>query len=461
LESICDGGRLRTLAILIPSYKEEARVVRRTLLSAALVEYPNRRVTLLIDDPPTPSDPDDKAGLLAARRLAGEICELLRKPAEKFQSALTGFEQRLSLGPVGVRDECHRIARLYEEAAQWLEGEALRHRAAERDHIDHTDRLFVERILLEPARAYREKARDIAAQDDLSVELLHREFRRLASLFRVEFASFERKRYQNLSHAANKAMNLNSYIGLLGKAVREVIRHDGLHLEQCEPADATHNLPDADYLITLDADSLLLSDYALRLVHVMEQPGNERLAVAQTPYSAVPGTRNILERVAGATTDIQHIIHQGFTHYQATFWVGANALLRRKALDDICVTVDERGCPVKVYIQDRTVIEDTESSVDLIERGWSLYNYPERLAYSATPPDFGALVIQRQRWANGGLIILPKLLRYLRRGPGRLRKLPEGLMRFTISPRWPGSASARFCCSRIRSTRACRACGCT
>ena len=33
------------------------------------------------------------------------------------------------------------------------------------------------------------------------------------------------------------------------------------------------------------------------------------------------------------------------------------------------------------------MIEDTESTVDLIDRGWRLYNYPDRLAYSATPPD--------------------------------------------------------------------------
>jgi hypothetical protein len=80
------------------------------------------------------------------------------------------------------------------------------------------------------------------------------------------------------------------------------------------------------------------------------------------------------------------------------------------------------------YIQDRTVIEDTESSVDLVARGWRLFNYPERLAYSATPPDFGALVIQRRRWANGGLIILPKLLRHLARQPRRLATLAQALV---------------------------------
>lgn len=159
----------------------------------------------------------------------------------------------------------------------------------------------------------------------------------------------------------------------------------------------------------------------------MEQPDNRRIAVAQAPYSAIPGAPSTLERIAGATTDIQYIIHQGFTGFGATYWVGANALLRRCALDDIAVTEWERGFPVIRYIQDRTVIEDTESSVDLVQRGWQLHNYPERLSYSATPPDFGSLLIQRRRWANGGLIILPKLMRYL--ASGRARR-GEGFMRF-------------------------------
>ena len=75
------------------------------------------------------------------------------------------------------------------------------------------------------------------------------------------------------------------------------------------------------------------------------------------------------------------------------------------------------------------MIEDTESTVDLIDKNWTLHNYPERLSYSATPADFGALVIQRARWANGGLIILPKLLRYLMREPRNLDRLREGFFR--------------------------------
>src|SRR3712207_4237577 len=116
---------------------------------------------------------------------------------------------------------------------------------------------------------------------------------------------------------------------------------------------------------------------------------HSRVAVAQTPYSSFPGSATRLERISGAWTDLQHIVHQGMTQYDATFWVGANAVLRKKALDDI-VEVDYDGdFEIRRYIQDRTVIEDTESTIDLGVHGWRLVNYPERLAYSATPPDFG------------------------------------------------------------------------
>src|SRR5439155_63876 len=280
-----------------------------------------------------------------------------------------------------------------------------------------------------PCRITRAAAASIkwaAGRGGLDRTRLQLEYHRLARRFRVRLGSFERKRYANLSHEPNKAMNLNSYLGLMGACYRELHRADGVHLQR---AEAGVRFEDAEFVITLDADSMTSPDYALLLIHELRQPGNARVAVAQTPYSSLPARFGTIEYVAGATTDIQYLIHQGFTRYRATYWVGANALLRKAALEDIVVTQMERGFPVKIYIQDRTVIEDTESSIDLIERGWQLYNYPERLAFSATPPDFGALLIQRRRWANGGLIILPKLLRYLARGPGRTLRANEGFFR--------------------------------
>ena len=96
---------------------------------------------------------------------------------------------------------------------------------------------------------------------------------------------------------------------------------------------------------------------------------------------------------------------------------------------DIRAEDTERGHTIARYIQDRTVIEDTESTLDLAERGWDLHNVPQRLAWSATPPDFGSLAIQRSRWANGGLLIAPKALRRLLARPLDRLAVPAFLIR--------------------------------
>jgi cellulose synthase (UDP-forming) len=418
------------IVVLVPSYREDLRTIRQTLLSAALQHYPNRRVVLLLDDPPHPADPTDVARLAAARRVPAEVMAMLRDPAVRVERAAAAFAERTERGLEDPSDELRRLRGVYGEVIAWFEQMAARHPRA-----DHTDALFVDATYYAHARLLRDSVLHLSRRfegDGLSVEALCREYGRLRDLFRVDVTCFERKRYRNLSHEPNKAANLNSYIGLLGRRVQEVGRPDEVHLTAHNGDEATNEgrvIPDAAYVLTLDADSLLAPDYTLRLVGVMEQPGNERVAVAQTPYTAVPRPPGSLERIAAATTDLQYIVHQGFTWCQATFWVGANALLRKAALDDICSEAWERGFLVPKYIQDRTVIEDTESTVDLLARGWQLHNEPDRLAYSATPPDFGSLLIQRSRWANGGLLILPKLARYAVAGPGHRTKPLELLMR--------------------------------
>ena len=427
LESIYDSDQPRSLAVLVPSYREEESVVRHTLMSAALMEYPGKRVALLIDDPPNPSDPDDIRRLAAVRRLPREIDAMLRHQQRLYLRELEKFYDRERL-PFDSAFESRRLARLYRNVASWLEARAAAHKVQ-----DHYDALYVERILREPAKAHRDRANAIEVRARTAASLssteAEHEYRRLAALFSARLTSFERKRYENLPHAANKAMNLNSYLGLLGKRLREVMRAGRLHLVECDGEAAQLVVPDADYVITVDADSMLLSNYALTLTHIMDRPEAARFGVVQSPFSAVPGSPGVLERIAGAQTDVQWIASQGSTRFNASFWVGANALLRRAALDDICEIVYERGYPTKRYIHDRTLVEDTESAIDLVVRGWQIYNHPERLSYSATPRDFGALVIQRRRWANGPLLIVPKLLRYAAHASHRLGKLFEIFLR--------------------------------
>ncbi|HEX8347508.1 MAG TPA: EAL domain-containing protein [Actinoplanes sp.] len=403
-------GSTPSVTVIVPSYQEDERVIRTTLLSAALQEYPGLRVVLLIDDPQQPKTRAARDLLVAARALPAAIEAELAFPFARVQTSYERFED--SRGEHGERaptaDDMRHLADEYRFAAGWLYGLGRR-----QEMVDHTDVFFVEHILNRLAEDLGTIAEALEGGADegaaLPAERLCQLYRRLLAVFDASVTSFERKRYVSLSSEPNKAMNLNSYIGLMGGSYQEVSTPLGVALVPAGPGQAELTVPDPDYVLTLDADSVLLPEYCLRLVHLMEQGAHSRDAVAQTPYSAFPGSATRIERVSGATTDIQHIVHQGMTHYGATFWVGANAVLRKKALDEIRQVAYEGDWEIRRYIQDRTVIEDTESTIDLGVHGWTLYNYPERLAYSATPPDFGSLCIQRQRWANGGLLILSRL----------------------------------------------------
>ncbi|WP_203778875.1 glycosyltransferase family 2 protein [Paractinoplanes rishiriensis] len=388
--------RQSSMTVLVPSYREEIPTIRMTLLSAALQEYPDLRVVLLLDDPPnTRTD-----SLEAARSLPDQLTAWLSEPRDRFEAALERFED-------GETDQIYVIDE-YRWAANWLND-----RADQEIVTDHVDRFFANQVLGALAEEFASVADAVEKADAEDAVLPHSRLRqlyqRLAWTFRCEITSFERKRYASLSHEANKAMNLNSYIGLMGRRFEPRETPEGLVLVP-SPAGRME-FPDSEFVLTLDADSILLPEYCLRLVFLFGQPDNHRLAVAQTPYSAFPGSATRMERLAGATTDLQHIVHQGMSYHDATFWVGANAVIRKRALDDIVEVEHQGGHEIRRYVQDRTVIEDTESSLDLAIHGWRLINYPERLSYSATPPDFGSLAIQRRRWANGGLLILPKLWR--------------------------------------------------
>jgi len=412
------------LCVLIPSYKEEVPILRQTVLSAALCEFPSRRIVVLIDDPPSPRR-EDFFALERVRNMLRELDSDLRAIADQLQQQCHAFFLRCA-DACDVHTETQRLAATYDRLAVIVKtlGAAC---CSDRPNVDdHTDTFFMESVIGGHADAHCARARSLRSSA-LSMAALEREYRRLASLFDVSISSFERKQFTNLSHAPNKAMNLNSYIGLMGRSFTRVRDGQLERLEPCAPSKAELVVADADYLFTLDADSLVLADYLMTLVGIMER--DSAIAVAQTPYSAIPGSANRLERAAGAQTDVQYIVHQGFTAFNATFWVGANAVLRMAALRDIQTVVHENGNTHPVFIQDRTVIEDTGSTVDLVRRGWRLHNHPARLAYSATPQDFGSLIIQRRRWSNGGLIIFPDLLRHALQRSGARPSLQEFLLR--------------------------------
>jgi cellulose synthase (UDP-forming) len=433
-ESLYERDDGPSVSMLVPSYKEQIPVVMQTVMSACLSEYPNRRITLLLDDPPLCKGAD-LISLSTTRELVLRLNETLTSAADRFRVAECGYRERAASQTIIISLERQIIGSLFEDAATVVEGLGASYAELSEPAFAHADRVFAREVIDRLIREHRETAAHFQNGKSLDAARLRVAYRRLASLFAVPITIFERKQFANLSQAPNKAMNLNSYIGLIGRTFSISKRADGASLLlETVVAEAEFAVPDADYIITIDADSIILPDYLKKLISIME--ADQGVAIAQTPYSAYPSPPTVLERVAGATTDIQYLVHQGFTAYDATFWVGANAVLRRAALDEIKTMTEERGHLIPVFIQDTTLIEDTGSTIDLAARGWRLHNHPERLAYSATPSDFGALVIQRRRWANGGLIIFARLLELWSRTRSRRPGVLETIIRshYLLSP---------------------------
>jgi hypothetical protein len=194
LEAIHDEAS-RSVVVLVPSYKEDIRVIRQTLLSAALQDYPDIEVVLLIDDPPSPATASDRAALEQARALPQQLTELLSTPRRYFDEAFADYARRAGQGAVDSDRESSSLAALYLAAAGWLESAATR--IARRD--DHAETFFASRVFVEPARELRSIATDLRMQRHSSAAPNARElcslYRRLTWIFGASITSFERKRY--------------------------------------------------------------------------------------------------------------------------------------------------------------------------------------------------------------------------------------------------------------------------
>src|SRR5262249_15868922 len=149
------------------------------------------------------------------RGIAAEARRALHRRAGPARRAGGGGGGRVAGDSLDMGGEIAGLAQLYRDAATWFEEQEMGYPVA-----DHADELFVDLTFRQPAQQFRERAErlDEGAFDSgwpRPQDLLE-EYERLANRFRAEVSSFERKRFVSLSHEPNKAMNLNSYLGLIG-----------------------------------------------------------------------------------------------------------------------------------------------------------------------------------------------------------------------------------------------------
>src|SRR5690606_5437696 len=121
-----------SITVLIPSYSEEPDVIYKTMLSAALQEYPVMRIVLLMDDKPFSTDPAVTARLEKTRGLARKIEKLLGKPSKRFKAALAEFETTSTKKLTTAQQR--KLIREYNWAVDWLNSQA--DGMAIQDHVD-------------------------------------------------------------------------------------------------------------------------------------------------------------------------------------------------------------------------------------------------------------------------------------------------------------------------------------
>ena len=122
-----------------------------TLLTAALQEYPDKSVVLLIDDPYVPKNAKAREQLENARALPAKVERILAEPARRFAGGMTSLEIALRRGEIPGHTAMLAVASAYADAIQWLEDFA-----ADQEIVDHTDTFFVNEILLKLAESFRE-----------------------------------------------------------------------------------------------------------------------------------------------------------------------------------------------------------------------------------------------------------------------------------------------------------------
>ncbi|MEJ0073419.1 MAG: glycosyltransferase family 2 protein [Candidatus Saccharibacteria bacterium] len=81
-------------------------------------------------------------------------------------------------------------------------------------------------------------------------------------------------------------------------------------------------------------------------------------------------------------------------NWNAAFFVGTSAVLRRAAIDDVG------------GFATGTATEDIHTSLRLHARGWQSVFLPEPLAYGLEAENFKEFYKQRRRWAAGSLGLL-------------------------------------------------------
>ncbi len=162
-----------------------------------------------------------------------------------------------------------------------------------------------------------------------------------------------------------------------------------------------------ELIAVFDADHAPARDFLLETVGYFED--DPKLFLVQTPHFFLnpdPVERNLrtFERMPSENEMFYGIIQRGLDKWNASFFCGSAAVLRRHALDQ---TGGFSGI---------SITEDCETALQLHAEGWNSVYVDKPLIAGLQPATFASFIGQRSRWAQGMMQIMRFRLPLLKRG---------------------------------------------
>ena len=152
-----------------------------------------------------------------------------------------------------------------------------------------------------------------------------------------------------------------------------------------------------ELIAVFDADHAPARDFLLQTVGYFDD--DPKLFLVQTPHFFLnpdPLERNLqtFERMPSENEMFYGVIQRGLDKWNAAFFCGSAAVLRRKAL------METDG------FSGLSITEDCETALSLHSRGWNSIYIDKPLIAGLQPATFASFIGQRSRWAQGMMQIL-------------------------------------------------------
>ena len=169
-------------------------------------------------------------------------------------------------------------------------------------------------------------------------------------------------------------------------------REKNEHAKAGNVNSALMNHTSGELVLILDADHVPTTDILNRTVgYFVDDP---KMFLVQTPHFFInpdPLERNLntFDDMPSENEMFYSVIQKGLDGYNASFFCGSAAVLRRSCLEEIG------------GIQGDTITEDAETALELHARGYRSAYVARPMVAGLSPETFSGFIIQRMRWTQG------------------------------------------------------------